>query len=374
MSTSNDAPVPFVDLRAQYHSIKHEIDGAVLALLESTQYVLGRDVAAFEALFGPYTQSTHAVGSSSGTSALHLALLAAGVGPGDQVITTPHTFIASVSAIDYCGATAVFADIDPTSFTIDPAAIEPLITERTKAILPVHLYGQMADMDPIMAVAQRHGLAVIEDAAQAHGAEYLGRRAGSIGLAGCFSFYPGKNLGAYGEGGAVTTSDDAVARTLRMLRDWGAEEKYHHVLKGFNYRLEGMQGAVLRVKMAYIEGWTEARRAAAAHYDKLLTGAGVVIPVQVDGRRHVYHVYAIRTDDRSGLQSHLTELGIGSGIHYPIPVHLQPSFAELGYTRGDFPHAESAADQVLSLPIFPEITNAQQERVAHAVHTWANAR
>jgi len=365
--------VPFVDLRAQYQSIKAEIDEAVLALLDSTQFVLGRDVAAFETLFAPYTESAHALGTSSGTSALHLALLAAGVGRGDEVITTPHTFIASVSAIDYCGATPVFVDIDPVSFTIDAEAIEGAITERTKAILPVHLYGQMADMDPIMEIANRHGVAVIEDAAQAHGAEYRGRRAGSIGLAGCFSFYPGKNLGAYGEGGAVTTSDAQMARMVHMLRDWGAEEKYHHVLKGFNYRLEGMQGAVLTVKMAHIEGWTEARRAAAARYDDLLAGSGVEVPKQLADRRHVYHVYAVRTDDRAGLQAHLTEHGIGTGIHYPIPVHLQEAFAELDHGRGDFPHAEVAADEVLSLPMFPEITLEQQERVVTAVRSFGRS-
>ncbi|MDW3214161.1 MAG: DegT/DnrJ/EryC1/StrS family aminotransferase [Ilumatobacteraceae bacterium] len=366
--------VPFVDLQAQYHSIKPEVDEAVLALLDSTQFVLGRDVLAFEGLFAPYAGSSHAMGTSSGTSALHLALLAAGVGAGDEVITTPHTFIASVSAIDYCRATPVFVDIDPVSFTIDPTAIEAAVTERTKAILPIHLYGQMADMDPIMDVAARHDLAVIEDAAQAHGAEYRGRRAGSIGLAGCFSFYPGKNLGAYGEGGAVTTSDDEVARTVRMLRDWGAEEKYHHVLKGFNYRLEGIQGAVLRVKMAHIENWTDARRAAATRYDEWLADVDVAAPKQLDCRRHAYHVYAIRTDDRAGLQAHLNEVGIGNGIHYPIPVHLQVAFAELGHGRGDFPAAESAADEVLSLPMFPEITAEQQERVVDAIRTWCDNR
>jgi dTDP-4-amino-4,6-dideoxygalactose transaminase len=365
--------VPFVDLQAQYRSIREQVDAAVLAVLDGAQYVLGPEVAAFELLFAPYTQSRHAVGVNSGTSALHLALLAAGVGPGDEVITTPHTFIASVSAVDYCGATPVFVDIDPVSFTLDPALVEAAVTERTKAILTVHLYGQMADMDPIVEIAQRHEIVVIEDAAQAHGAEYKGRRAGSIGLAGCFSFYPGKNLGAYGEGGAVTTSDDTVARTVRMLRDWGAEEKYHHVLKGFNYRLDGVQGAVLRVKMAHIETWTEARRTAASRYDRLLERSKVTVPAQLPERRHVYHVYAIRTHDRAGLQAHLTERGIGTGIHYPVPVHLQQAFADLGYRRGDFPFAEAAADQVLSLPLFPEITPEQQERVAAAIHEWGDS-
>ncbi|MGB3736759.1 MAG: DegT/DnrJ/EryC1/StrS family aminotransferase [Ilumatobacter sp.] len=374
MSNTTYEPVPFVDLKTQYQSIKPEIDSAVLALLDSTQFVLGKEVAAFEALFAEYSSTEYAMGTSSGTSALHLALLAAGVGPGDEVITTPHTFIASVSAIDYCGATPVFVDIDPVSFTIDPALVEAAITDRTKAMLPVHLYGQMADMDPLVQIADRHSITVIEDAAQAHGAEYKGRRAGSIGAAGCFSFYPGKNLGAYGEGGAVTTDDDEIKRLVRMLRDWGAEEKYHHDLKGFNYRLEGMQGAVLKVKMDHIERWTEARRTAAARYDAGLADVGVDVPVQVADRRHVYHVYAIRTDDRAGLMSYMSEHDVASGIHYPIPVHLQKAFAELGHGRGDFPLAESAADEVVSLPMFPEIRPDQQDRVIQVVRDWCAQR
>jgi dTDP-4-amino-4,6-dideoxygalactose transaminase len=304
---------------------------------------------------------------NTGTSALHLALLAAGVGRGDEVITTPFTFIASVSAIDYCGATPVFVDIDPAAFTIDPARIAAAITPRTKAILPVHLYGQPADMDPIMAIAKRHGLAVIEDAAQAHGAEYQGRRVGSIGDLGCFSFYPGKNLGAYGEGGAVTTSNPELARTVRMLRDWGAERRYYHDLKGFNYRLEGVQGAVLRVKMRYIETWTEARRAHAARYDALLAAR---TPAAQPDRRHVYHIYAVRDAQRDTLQTFLHDHGIGTGIHYPIPVHLQRAFAELGHKPGDFPHAEAAAREVLSLPMYPELSEAQQDLVIAAMKAW----
>jgi dTDP-4-amino-4,6-dideoxygalactose transaminase len=359
--------IPFVDLRAQYLSIKAEIDAAVLGVLDSTQFILGERVAAFERLFAPYCGTQHAIGTSSGTSALHLALLAAGVGPGDEVITTPHTFIASASAIDYCGAVPVFVDIDPTTFTIDPNLIEPAITPRTKAILPIHLYGRVADMDPIMEIARRHGLLVVEDACQAHGAEYKGRRAGSIGDLGCFSFYPGKNLGAYGEGGAVTTNDDAHARTVRTLRDWGAERRYHHDLKGFNYRLEGVQGAVLGVKMSYIEGWTDARRELARRYDAGLASAGVSTPAPDGHGRHVYHVYAIRHRDRSGLQAFLAERGIGTNIHYPIPVHLQKAFAELGHGPGAFPHAEAAASEVLSLPMYPELPHDQQDQVIGAI-------
>ncbi|MEF3273254.1 MAG: DegT/DnrJ/EryC1/StrS family aminotransferase [Chloroflexus sp.] len=362
--------IPFVDLKAQYLSIKEEIDRAVLDTLASTQFVLGKEVAAFEELFAAYTQCQYAIGVNSGTSALHLALLAAGVGRGDEVITTPHTFIATVSAIDYTGARPVLVDIDPVSFTIDPAHIEAAITPRTKAIIPVHLYGQPADMDPIMAIARKHGLVVIEDAAQAHGAEYRGRRVGSIGDLGCFSFYPGKNLGAYGEGGAVTTNNPELARTVRMLRDWGAERRYHHDLKGFNYRMEGVQGAILRVKMAYIEQWTELRRAAAARYDALLAPIGIHTPVALPDRRHVYHIYAIRDSRRDELQTYLHDHGIGTGIHYPIPVHLQKAFADLGYQAGDFPQAEAAAAEVLSLPMFPELTAAQQQVVVNALQGW----
>jgi dTDP-4-amino-4,6-dideoxygalactose transaminase len=365
------AMVPFVDLKAQYHSIKDEIDTAVISLLESTQFVLGKEVAAFEELFSAYTQTSHTLGVNSGTSALHLALLAAGVGRGDEVITTPFTFIATVSAIDYTNATPVFVDIDPTSFTIDPAKIEAAITPRTKAILPVHLYGQPADMDPIMEIAKRHGLTVIEDAAQAHGAEYKGRRVGSIGDLGCFSFYPGKNLGAYGEGGAVTTNNPELARTVKMLRDWGAERKYYHDLKGFNYRLEGIQGAVLKVKMKYIEGWTEARRTVAARYDDQLAGTGINTPTALPERRHVYHVYAIRETNREMLQTFLHDRNVSTGIHYPIPVHLQKSFAELGHKEGDFPHSEAAAREVLSMPMYPELPADQQDIVIAALKDWA---
>jgi dTDP-4-amino-4,6-dideoxygalactose transaminase len=366
--------VPFVDLKAQYLSIKAEIDAAILGVLESTQFVLGKEVAAFEERFAAYTQTSHAMGVNTGTSALHLALLAAGVGRGDEVITTPFTFIASASAIDYTGATPVFVDVDPVSFTIDPNKIEAAITPRTKAILPIHLYGQPADMDPIMAIAKRHGLVVVEDAAQAHGAEYKGRRIGSIGDLGCFSFYPGKNLGAYGEGGAVTTNNPEMARTVRMLRDWGAERRYHHELKGYNFRLEGMQGAVLRVKMNYIEAWTEARRNAAAYYDAKLTEIGITPPAVPADRRHVYHIYAIRDAQRDTLQSFLHDHGVSTGIHYPIPVHLQRAFAELGHKVGDFPQAEAVALEELSLPMFPELQTTQQDQVIAALKAWQQAK
>jgi dTDP-4-amino-4,6-dideoxygalactose transaminase len=359
--------IPFVDLKAQYLSIKADVDGAIQGVLDSCQFTLGSEVAAFEAEFAGYCQAAHGIGVNTGTSALHLALLAAGVGPGDEVITVPFTFIATVSAIDYTGATPVFVDIDPRSFTMDVSAIEAAITPRTKAILPVHLYGQPADMDPIIAIARRHGLVVIEDACQAHGAEYKGRRVGSIGDLGCFSFYPGKNLGAYGEGGMVVTGDAGYARTIRMLRDWGAETKYQHVLKGYNFRLEGLQGAVLRVKLRRLEAWTEARRAAAAYYRALFVGSGVQAPQARPEVRHVYHLYVIRTAQRAAWQAALAAQGIQTGIHYPTPVHLLPAFAGLGHRAGEFPHAERAAAEVLSLPMFPELSSAQCEEVAHAV-------
>jgi dTDP-4-amino-4,6-dideoxygalactose transaminase len=363
--------IPFVDLKAQYNGIKHEVQAAIHGVLETCQFTLGPEVAKFEEEFAAYCASSQGIGVNTGTSALHLALLAANVGPGDEVITVPFTFVATVAAIGYTGATPVFVDIDPLTFTMDPQALEAAITGRTKAIIPVHLYGQMADMDPILAIARKHKLVVIEDAAQAHGAEYKGRRAGSVGDMGCFSFYPGKNLGAYGEGGMVTTSNPEYARTIRILRDWGAETKYRHVLKGYNYRLEGIQAAVLRVKLRYLEGWTEARRAAAKTYDRLLTGSGVVTPKQATDNRHVYHIYAVRTQQRQLWQEALQSRGIQTGIHYPYPIHLLPAHADLNYEQGRFPHSERAALEVLSLPMFPELTEKQTEAVCQAVRALA---
>lgn len=363
--------IPFVDLKAQYASIKHEVNAAIQGVLESSQFTLGSEVEAFEQEFAAYCETTHGVGVNTGTSALHLALLAAGVGPGDEVITVPFTFVATVAAIHYTGARTVFVDIDPHSFTMDVTAIEAAITPKTKAILPVHLYGQPADMDPILEIAKKRSLVVIEDAAQAHGAEYKGRRTGSIGDMGCFSFYPGKNLGAYGEGGMVTTNNPDHVRTIRMLRDWGAERKYEHVLKGYNYRLEGIQGAVLRVKLRHLEVWTEARRSAAACYDRLLAGSGVRTPEAMPYARHVYHIYAIRSQRRQAWQQALQAQGIQTGIHYPIPVHLLPAYADLGYTRGQFPHAEKAAAEVLSVPMFPELSSTQCETVSDAIKVLA---
>lgn len=365
--------VPFVDLKAQYLSIKTEIDSAIQDILDTCQFTLGKEVAAFEDEFSAYSGAAFGCGVNSGTSALHLALLAAGVGQGDEVITVPFTFVATVSAIHYTGAKTVFVDVDPETFTMSPDAIEQAITSRTKAIVPVHLYGQPADMDPILAIARKHGLVVIEDAAQAHGAEYKGRRIGSLGDLGCFSFYPGKNLGAYGEAGMVVTSNPEFARTIRMLRDWGAEKKYHHVLKGYNYRMEGIQGAVLRVKLRHLESWTEARRTAARRYDELLIGTAFNAPFVRQDVRHVFHVYAIRTQRREELQAWLSAQGVQSGIHYPIPVHLLPAFEDLGYKAGEFPNAEAAAAEVLSLPMYPELTAANQQRVVSALRAFVEA-
>ncbi|MGO7919263.1 DegT/DnrJ/EryC1/StrS family aminotransferase [Rhizobium ruizarguesonis] len=360
--------IPFLDLKAQYQSIKSEIDAAVLGVLASGQYILGEEVARLEQEFADYCNVKHAIAVNTGTSALHLSLLAAGVGPGDEVITVPFTFVATVSAICYASARPVFVDVEPVTLTMDPAQLEAKITPRTKAIVPVHLYGQMADMDAIKAIADRHGIAVIEDACQAHGAQYKGARAGSIGTSGCFSFYPGKNLGACGEGGMVVTNSDDQAKTMRMLRDWGQEQRYHHLLKGFNYRMDAIQGAILRIKLRHLEAWTEARRAHGRRYTLLLGGsANLRTPVEIADRRHVYHVYAIRSRDRDQLQRVLSEEGIQSGLHYPIPVHLQKAHADLGYKAGDFPISEAAAREVLSLPIYPEMPAWHVDQVAAAL-------
>ena len=366
--------IPRADLKAQYHSIKAEIDAALERTLETSQFILGCEVAAFEEEFAALCQASYAIGVNSGTSALHLALIAAGIGPGDEVITVPFTFVATVAAIDYAGARPVFVDIEPVSYTMDVVRIEAAITPRTKAILPVHLYGHPADMDPIMEIARRHNLLVIEDAAQAHAAEYKGRRAGSIGDLGCFSFYPTKNLGAYGEGGAVVTNDADYAKTIRLLRDWGQEKRYHHALKGYNYRMEGFQGAILRVKLRHLEAWTEARRAHARMYDRLLAGSGIEAPVSRPDARHVYCVYAVRTPHRDAVRAALAERDIQSAVHYPVPIHLMDAWADLGYTRGDFPVAEQMAQQELSLPMYPELTPAQMESVVLAARESCQAR
>ncbi len=356
--------IPFVDLKAQYAQIRDEVHVALDEVMANTAFVLGPSVQGFEKKFGEYVNAKHAIAVNSGTSALHLALLAIGVGPGDEVIVPAMTFVATAAAVDYTGAKPVLVDVHPETYTLDPEKIEAAITEKTKVIMPVHLYGQPADMDPILAIAKKHNLLVVEDAAQAHGAEYKGRRCGSIGDIAGFSFYPGKNLGAYGEGGAVTTNNDEYAEMVRSLRDWGQKGKGNHFYKGFNYRMTGFQGAVLGVKINYIEEWTEGRRRAGALYSELLKDVpGVVEPKVQDDVRHVYHVYAVLVKNRAEMMNKLNEAGVACGIHYPKPVHLQPCFAELGYVEGDFPVAERLGNEELSLPIFGELTDEMVKEV-----------
>ena len=359
--------IPFLDLGAQYRELKTEIDAAIARVFESSQFILGPEAEALEEEFAAYSDVEYAVAVNSGTSALHLALLAAGVGPSDEVITVPFTFFATVAAIEYVGARPVYVDIHPRTFNIDVSQIERAITERTRAILPVHLYGQPADMDPILDIARRYKLIVIEDVAQAHGAEYRGRRTGGIGDLGCFSFYPTKNLGAPGEGGMVTTNNPEYARKLRMLRNWGEEHRYYPVLKGYNYRLPALQAAILRVKLKRLEAWTEARRALAVDYDRLLEGAEVVRPISMADVRHVYCLYTIQSSERDHLQEGLREAGIQTAVHYPLPIHLMPAYSDARYKAGDFPASEACARQVLSLPLFPHMTNAQVTQVASAI-------
>jgi dTDP-4-amino-4,6-dideoxygalactose transaminase len=324
-------------------------------------------VEAFEAEFASYCQVESAIGLNSGTSALHLALVAAGVGPGDEVITVGYTFVATAAAISYTGARPVLVDVDPRSLTMDPAKLEAAITPRTKAIMPVHLYGQCADLDPVLEIARAHKLLVIEDAAQAHGAEYKGRRAGSMGEMACFSFYPGKNLGAYGEGGAVVTNNPDFVKTIKILRDQGQSRKYHHPVVGYNYRMEGIQGAVLRVKLGHLDAWNAARRAHAAEYSRLLRGAGVGLLEEMDYGQSVYHIYPVFSPRRDALQEHLKASGIATGIHYPIPVHLQPAYSHLGYKPGDFPVTEKASNETLSLPMYAELSRNDLSVVAEAI-------
>ncbi|MFT3973448.1 MAG: DegT/DnrJ/EryC1/StrS family aminotransferase [Amaricoccus sp.] len=358
--------IPFLDLKAQYQTVGADIEAAVVAALRSCNYVLGQPVADFEAAFAAYCGAEHAVAVSSGTSALHLALLAAGVGPGDEVITVSATFVATAAAVVYCGATPVFVDVDPNTWTMDPGKIAAAITPRTKAILPVHLHGRLADMEAIAAIARRHRLVLIEDAAQAHGTERDGKRAGTFGAMGCFSFYPGKNLGACGEGGAIVTSDAKLAATLRCLRDWGQEGKYNHVRHGFNFRMDAVQGAALGVKLKHLDAWNAGRRRVAHAYQQGLAG-GIRRPAPI-GMDSACHVYAIRISDRADVQQLLGERGIATGIHYPVPVHLQPAYAGLGGKKGDLPVTEALANDWLSLPLYPEMSDADVATVIEAVN------
>ena len=365
--------IPFVDLKAQYQTIKDEIDEAIRGVVESSQFVLGEQVEAFEADFAKFCGTKHALGVNSGTSALHLALLSAGVKAGDEVITVSDTFVATVAAIRYTGAKPVFVEIDPRSCTMDPQRIAAAITPRTKVIMPVHLYGGCADMDPIRDIARQHNLIVIEDAAQAHGAEYHAARAGSLGDIGCFSFYPGKNLGAYGEAGAVVTDNDQYAAAIRRLRDHGQSRKYYHDEVGYNYRMEGIQGAVLHVKLRHLDDWTAARRSHAARYSDALAGSGVRLLEPLAQGRSAWHIFPVFTPRRNELLEHLKTREIGSGIHYPIPVHLQRGYADLGYQAGDFPLTEQACNEVLSLPMYAELPYEYLMEVAAAIHEFSSA-
>ncbi len=365
-------PIPLVDLKAQYLTIKPEIDAAMQRVVNNTSFILGKEVADFERNFAAFCHVEHCVGVDSGTAALHLALLALGVKPGDEVITTTHTFIATSEVISLVGAKPVFVDIDPQTYNLDPNLVERAVTPRTRAIIPVHLYGQPAEMDPLLEIARKHNLRVIEDAAQAHGAEYRGRRTGTMGDVACFSFYPGKNLGAYGDAGALVTNDPALAERARMLRDHGRRDKYAHQIVGFGYRLDALQAAILNVKLLHLDAWNARRREIADQYTELLTNADVVTPYVPPHVKPVYHIYCIRVaaDQRDALLQHLKECGIDAGIHYPIPLHLQPVYADLGYQRGDFPNAEKAASEILSLPIYAELTDTQAGQIADAVREY----
>ena len=351
--------IPFVDLKAQYRSIKNEIDGAISNVIENTQFILGPEVDAFEREFADYCRVRECIGVASGSDALFLSLKALGIGPGDEVISVPNTFISTIDAISRTGARPVLVDIDPETYNIDADGIEDAVTERTKAIIPVHLYGQPADMDPVMEIAEKHGLFVVEDACQAHGAEYKGKRAGSIGDVGCFSFYPGKNLGAYGDGGAITTNNKELAERLRMMRNYGQREKNRHEFMGYNARLDSVQAAILRVKLKHLEEWTDMRIKNARIYSELLSESGVAVPKVSEQRRHVFHLYVIRSKERDELRKRLEGEGISTGIHYPIPVHLQKAYKHLGYKEGSFPVSERYAKEILSLPMYPELAREQ---------------
>ncbi len=366
--------VPFLDLKAQYGSLNGEISEAFQKVMDATAFSGGPFVDRFEEQFANFCGSRYAIGVGSGTEALWLTLLALGIGPGDEVITVPNTFIATAEAITLCGAEPVFVDIDEESYTMNPSLLIEAITSKSKAIIPVHLYGQMAEMGPILEIAAQYGLFVVEDACQAHGAEYLGARAGSLGIAGCFSFYPGKNLGAYGEAGAVVTDNLNLYDKVRMLRDHGQSEKYHHEIVGVNSRMDGVQGAILSVKLKYLSTWTYARIRNAELYVRLLGDlVPLVPPARMEYARHVYHIFAIRVPERKKFMSAMAEKGVSCGIHYPVPLHLQKAYASLGLKRGSFPVAERCADEVVSLPMFPELSSEQIHYVADAVRETLRA-
>jgi len=347
--------VPFVDIQTQYQSIKTQIDTVISNVLNNSDFILGQAVENFEEAFARYCETTCAVGVDSGFSALELILRAYSIGPGDEVLTAANTFIATALSISTCGARPVFVDVDPQTYNLDPARLEEAITPATKAVIPVHLYGQPADMDPILEIAHRYNLKVIEDACQAHGARYKGKRTGALGDAAAFSLYPTKNLGAYGDGGVVVTGDALLAERIRLLRNLGQESKNCHQIKGYNRRLDSLQAAIIGAKLPFLDQWNAERRRAAACYDELLADMPVSTPITAPWAEHVYHLYVIQVEERDALQANLAKAGISTAVHYPVPIHLQPAFQELGYRQGDFPVAEELAGQILSLPMYPEL-------------------
>jgi len=376
--------VPFLDLKAQYKQIEHEVLPMVTEAMTNGAFIGGPQVLGFEKEFAEFCESKYCAGLNSGTDALRFALMAVGVGPGDEVITVPNTFIATTEAISQAGATPVFVDIDKRTYNMDPQKLEACLNQRyahgamrsagrPKAVIPVHLYGQPADMDLILDIAQTHNIKVIEDACQAHGALYKDRKVGSFGSVGCFSFYPGKNLGAYGEGGAIVTQDEEIVGKIRMIRDHGQAKKYFHDMEGYNGRLDAIQAGVLRIKLRRLSDWNQSRRENAAYYNELLSKVdGVTLPVEADFASSVYHLYVILVDDRDGLQQFLSDKGIGTGLHYPLPLHLQKAYGHLGYEDGSFPVTESVAKKLISLPMFPELTREQIEYVAESIKEFIN--
>jgi dTDP-4-amino-4,6-dideoxygalactose transaminase len=361
------AKLPLVDLKAQHATIAAEVRAAIDRVTTNADFILGADVAAFEGEFARYCEADQCVGLDSGMSALELGMRGLGIGPGDEVITPAGSFIASSSAISFTGATPVWVDVDPETYNIDPLLIEAAITPRTKAIMVVHLYGRPADMDPILAIAGRHGLPVIEDACQSHGARYRGKRTGSMGAFAAFSFYPSKNLGAYGDAGALTTNDAGLAEKVRMMRNYGQRAKYDHVYLAWNRRLDTMQAAVLRVKLPHLDAWNDSRRKIASLYGELLAGSRAALPHSSPDVEHVWHLYVVQVEDRQRVQDELAAQGIGTGIHYPVPIHLQEAYSDRGYEPGAFPATEAAAKRVLSLPMYPEMTEADMRRVGDAL-------
>jgi dTDP-4-amino-4,6-dideoxygalactose transaminase len=365
--------VPYLDLSAQMRPLRAEIDAALARALDNNTFCLGPDVVAFEKEFAEFCGVKHCIAMNSGTSALHIALMLLNVGPGDEVITTPYTFAATSWAISYVGAKPVYVDIDPVTFNLNPALVEKAITPRTKAILPVHLYGHPFDIEALSAIGKKHNLPIVEDAAQAHAASFKGKRVGGFGASACFSFYPAKNLGAIGEAGALVTNDDAAAIRAKALREHGSKVRYHHDEVGFNYRMEGIQGAVLRVKLKQLDTWTKRRQTIAHRYQGLLKDTPLTLPREYPDYDSAWHLFTVRHARRDELKQYLETNGIGSAIHYPLPLHLQECYKSLGYKLGDFPVSEAAAKTCLSLPVFPELTDAQVDRVAQVVTEFFKA-